>query len=233
MKKIMIILLGMVLISGAVLAEEGCFIRFTFNESLEGFELLSYENIYGNFEGFVPIASGVYSFSFYDSDNKKTNYEVETSLIMFYDNFNDSEDKGGMIFLNESIREIVIPYSNYQRLEISSGDRFWEFDLSNYKFSCERNCGMEGEKVDLVSGERCCEQFYPTYDYSEEVYFCLNEENYLENYNNYSTKKESFDRNFILYVFLAVIFLVILFFVFILFLKKRNKKKKVKNRGKK
>ncbi len=184
-----------------VRADEGCFVKLTLEEKIEGIKLINVESIYGNYEGFVPVGEGSYKFKFYSGDYIK-DYGVSTQLLL-------SE---GLGLLNRSILEVVIPYKNYSKLDIYLGDDFSSFDLSEYNYECKRNCKIEGEFVDFRNGQLCCEEFYPIY--KNNIYLCVSEKTYLDSYfEEKSMPQNVFFRYWYYFALGALILLVLIFLI--------------------
>lgn len=178
MKKIILMLICLIFLIGIASAEEGCFIKFTFNESFSDIVLSGVENLYGNYQGFVPVSEGVYNFKFYDDRGIINEYQTESSLIIFYDDFENPDNPGGSDFLDTGILEIIIPYENYSKLEVFFNQKSRNFDLSNYNFACKRSCGLENEAISIENQEKCCENLYPLYNNGN--YVCRNSKDYLD-----------------------------------------------------
>jgi len=153
-----------------------CYTRITLNESLVyddygnvtdlNLAFASQENLYGNYESFINNYDSevpeTYILRVYNTYNQTLgNYSLSTSLLVYYDNFGNETDPGGVILLNESQNSLIIPYfPSISKITIQSFNGT-ERVLTGFNpslVSCVRTCKNEGE-TGIFANDTCCEGF--------------------------------------------------------------------------
>jgi cysteine-rich repeat protein len=179
-----VILLVATLFLLTFVSAESCYVQFNLEERLvplneenftTSFSYTDLENLYGNYDGFVRdnsvFGDSTYALKVYDASNREIGaYSFDTSLLMFYDNFENETNPGGIEVLNESVNSVMIPFNE----SISSAKVFMndelklEFVVSN--LSCVRNCKIPDENGTI--GERCCDDYLESW-MSNDNFTCI------------------------------------------------------------
>jgi len=163
MKKSLIFFILVFAFSISLVYAESCYIRLEINETFKNnvtsFSLLTQENLYGNYDGLVYLydlgVGSPYILNVYSSQVEK--YGLESSRFMFYDNFNDTENPGGIIESESGIISVVIYYNEtISRITIDYNGTETDLNVDLNNLKCERTCKIKGEIGSYEKNENCC-----------------------------------------------------------------------------
>jgi len=152
-----------------VSAQDSCYINLKINESLINnqtqFSLAGLENLYGNYAGFVEGYSSEtgsdYKLNVYSSYGLLGQYALYSSRFTLWDNFNDSENPGGVIEMGSGVIDTIVPYlENISSEKIENNGTETDLTVDVSKIKCERTCKIEGE-FGVYDKDMCCSEFSP------------------------------------------------------------------------
>ena len=131
------------------------------------FELLSQENVWGNYGGLVSeydeelgydYVLAVHTSWIYRLFGNERRYGVSSSRFVYYDDFGNSEEPGGVEEFDSGVIRAVIPYvSSIDGVKINGVDL--GVDLESIEEV--KTCKDEGEEGNYSLGESCCLDFVP------------------------------------------------------------------------
>lgn len=188
---------------------EKCYIQLNINESSVNnkteFSLINQKNVYGIYDYLVDYYNNESSYDYiinvYDSGNKKLNsYQISSSLINFYDNFNVT-DIGGAFFSNSSFISSFLLYDKrISRIIINNKGEEIDLNINVSQIKCERTCKLEGEKGKLT--DKCCYGLLAVETENKSEMICVRSgDSFCSAYETYyssedcNESKESFDIN--------------------------------------
>lgn len=93
------------------------------------------------------------------SGNTLSQYALQSSRFIIYDNFGSETDPGGIIELNESIIEAIIPLdlsASQILINNTENDTIIDLNINPSTINVQRNCKIENEIVNFTAGETCC-----------------------------------------------------------------------------
>lgn len=144
-----------------VSASESCYVRLSINETKINnqiqFYLLSQENLWGNYANAIPSygSTSDYFLNVYNPSGLNK-YSLYSSRFIFYDNFNDSENPGGMIEEDNGIIDVIVPYSNISRVTVINNGSETDLDVDSSAIQCIKTCKDENE-TGIYETDSCCE----------------------------------------------------------------------------
>ena len=169
--------LFVILLLSFVSATESCFVQLNINETLVyngsgntwGVNTLfdSQQNLYGEYSSSVQPYDNetpqTYILKTYNGMNSLlSSYSLGSGLVVYYDNFGNETDPGGIELLNESQTSAIIPYNasihkiTIQLFNTTAEKELVGFNSSN--LSCERTCKIPGEPG-VYGNDSCCSGF--------------------------------------------------------------------------
>jgi len=139
---------------------EKCFISLQINESKTAnsinFSLIKTEALYGNYNFFDIKGIENYNLKIYSKSGIKER-NISSSRFIYYDNWDDSDNPGGVIELNSSILGIIIDYDKeINKITITSNGTETDLGVNINKIKCERTCKIKGEIGSYEKNEDCC-----------------------------------------------------------------------------
>ena len=247
MKKSLIFFILVFAFSISLVYAESCYIRLEINETFKNnvtsFSLLTQENLYGNYDGLVYLydlgVGSPYILNVYSSQVEK--YGLESSRFMFYDNFNDTENPGGIIESESGIISVVIYYNEtISRITIDYNGTETDLNVDLNNLKCERTCKIKGEIGSYEKNENCC-SVYRKAAINTTNFACIvcgdslceeNEDRY-SCYEDCVSKKQpelSYEKEtkkiWILYLLLIIFTIILVVLAIYLLIIRKNKKKR-------
>lgn len=158
--------------------KEKCYLKLTINEKKQNdnilFSLDNIENVYDNLDmhvrPYIPEDGSQYILEVHR--NKITGYtssiidkyDLSTSRLIFWDDFpqdSTEEMQGGIIELDESQIETIIPYSqDITRIVINNDNERTQLSFNPQSLNCQRTCKLPGESG-IYHEEKCCQDLFP------------------------------------------------------------------------
>jgi len=127
------------------------------------FSLFNITNLFGSyfslFNYYNEEIPSSYILRTYDKNNTiLENFSLDSGRFIFYDDFGNITNPGGVIELNKSVISAVIPYDKrISKIKIENGNSSTDLNVNPADFKCERTCKIENES--LTENERCCSRF--------------------------------------------------------------------------
>lgn len=125
------------------------------------FTLANTKNLYGIYSGFVNQFNKEipedYIVAVYNNLGKLAGtYSASSSRFIFWDNFEDAENPGGIIEENSGKMSVVVPYSSSMKeLRVNYGNTLSILTIPANTVKCQRTCKIENEIVNLET-QQCC-----------------------------------------------------------------------------
>ncbi len=148
------------------------------------FAVLNQNKIDGLYDSFINVydleVPGDYIIRTYEQDLSGNyvllgTYSAYSGRFLLYDNFNDSENPGGVIEFNESDFEVILPYDlNVNRIRIEHNGVENELNYYTWTAPCVTSCKKENEEG-YFSEDECCLGLIPAPQANSPYFFwCVN-----------------------------------------------------------
>jgi len=150
--------------ASALQTSESCYVALGIEEVAVGdtvqFSLVSQRSIYGLYQGLVevydPEAGGEYILNVYDRQGVITGkYAAHSAMRILTDDFNSTDDPGGIESTDSAVFLAVIPAGNIEAVKIESNGIETNLNVNVSTISCQRTCKIEGEVMNF-GVEKCC-----------------------------------------------------------------------------